>query len=45
MAKQFNKIKEVLDRDGTIIERTEELTGINSLKDAQKRRAQKLGLR
>lgn len=45
MAKQFNKITEVLDKNGEVIERTEELTGINSFKEAQKKRAMRLGLK
>ncbi len=45
IAKQFNKITEVLDKSGEVVERTEEMTGLNSFKEAQKKRAQRLGLR
>ena len=45
IAKQFNKIKEVLDKNGEVVERTEEMSGTNSFKEAQKKRAQRIGLR
>lgn len=45
IAKQFNKIKEVLDKNGVVVERTEEMSGTNSFKEAQKKHAQRLGLR